>query len=151
MHHRKQKNTSHGNVGKSIGRKESGIEAMARLRYLNKKPLCLQYNVQNSYYAKRNAHYSVKRREQSFIVVIFYGICKLVQWAVATAQKAAVDFLTKPAHELFPFVPEDGETSEGSLPTESAQITKKKLKRSNAMRRDVARMLQLHGRSSFGY
>lgn len=88
------------------------------LRYLNKKPLCLQYNVPNSAYARRHSTSGSKRKErkldgrgltstdsqlsESFIVVILCGIARLVQWAAVGFQQAAVDFLVKPAHELFP-------------------------------------------------
>ncbi|CAI2353285.1 unnamed protein product [Caenorhabditis sp. 36 PRJEB53466] len=141
MHHRKQKNGNAAAVGKSIGRRESGMEAMARLRYLNKKPLCLQYNVPNSAYARRHSAQGTKRKEQSFIVVILCGIAKLVQWAAVGFQQAAVDFLVKPAHELFPdeFPNQCFQTNFYRNPI---QLRKKPAKRAIVRRTDVSRMLQ---------
>ncbi|CCD64099.1 uncharacterized protein CELE_F41E6.7 [Caenorhabditis elegans] len=142
MHHRKGKNGSSGNaaVGKSIGRRESGMEAMTKLRYLNKKPLCLQYNVPTSYGRK---HYApgAKRREQSFIVVILCGIARLMQWAAVEFQQAAVDFLVKPAHELFPDeLP--NQCFQSSFYRSPLQLKKRPGKRAIVRRSDVSRMLQ---------
>uniref|UniRef100_A0A1I7T899 Response regulatory domain-containing protein n=1 Tax=Caenorhabditis tropicalis TaxID=1561998 RepID=A0A1I7T899_9PELO len=141
MHHRKGKNGSSGTaaVGKSIGRRESGMEAMAR--YLNKKPLCLQYNVPNSTYARKHYAPGAKRKEQSFIVVILCGIARLMQWAAVGFQQAAVDFLVKPAHELFPDeFPE--QCFQSSFYRNPIQMRKRPVKRAIVRRTDVSRMLQ---------
>ncbi|ULT86248.1 hypothetical protein L3Y34_006139 [Caenorhabditis briggsae] len=145
MHHRKGKNGSsncNAAVGKSIGRRESGMEAMARkfVRYLNKKPLCLQYNVPNSAYARKHFAAGVKRKEQSFIVVILCGIARLMQWAAVGIQQATVDFLLKPAHELFPDeFPE--QCFQSSFYRNPIQLRKRPVKRAIVRRSDVSRML----------
>ncbi|CAB3396537.1 unnamed protein product [Caenorhabditis bovis] len=142
MHHRKQKSSANtfGALGKSVARKENGMETMAKLRYLNKKPLCLQYNfASSSNYARKYSPHA-KRREQSFLVVILHGLCRLVQWAAKNLQKATVDFLVKPAHELYPV--QNPNALNNFIQNETRQQLKRKpQKRTSFRRSDLARMM----------
>ncbi|CAJ0960679.1 unnamed protein product, partial [Mesorhabditis belari] len=76
-----------------------------RLRFLNKKPLCLQYNLA----AGRKALAKAKRREPSLVYAFVVGAVSLMKWILETAQREVTDFLLKPVDE--PMMQEDGGVS----------------------------------------
>ncbi|CAI4225149.1 unnamed protein product [Auanema sp. JU1783] len=126
MHHRRQKTVSSPNSS-SKGQRDSGYESMQRLRYLNKKPLCLQYNMLGGY-AKRNSMYKPKRKEEALIIAIAIGLVKLLIWLAAFIKKELWNFLTKPAEQLFP-VKKCGNRGFNSLST-SAYHQRRRFRRS---------------------
>ncbi|PAV60528.1 hypothetical protein WR25_25537 [Diploscapter pachys] len=122
---------------------------MSKLRYLNKKPLCLQYAITNPSYARKHHYSGSKRKEPSFIMIILIGLCRLVVWLVVNAHKSLLDFLLKPADELFP--------SEYDCRQESHNVTYptpipiRRPRRCGLMRRDfgrTARMLAIQDRQA---
>ncbi|KAK0409964.1 hypothetical protein QR680_004867 [Steinernema hermaphroditum] len=73
----------------------------ARLRFLNKKPLCLQYNMSQSPRKTGTAGYQHKHKRsnsQPFVKKLLKNIHLLVQWLWKT-QTQFIDFLLAPADE----------------------------------------------------